>query len=154
MKDFCTDTENCRRRLLRILGSRELESTIASADSPCCDVCNPGLPDHIACLEPLLPPPTRTRRKRVRVASCEQEKKLVELLTEERDNFLSSHPSFLMIGVDFVLPSALIRAICQDVSFITSVEYIKEHYSLRPELCDKLFAVIDSVVPAKKRQRV
>ncbi len=93
--------------MLRILGSRELESTIASADSPCCDVCNPGLPDHIACLEPLLPPPTRTRRKRVRVASCEQEKKLVELLTEERDNFLSSHPSFLMIGVDFVLPHQL-----------------------------------------------
>ncbi len=134
---------------MKILGSRELESTIASADSPCCDVCHPGLPNHIARLEPLLPPPTKTRRKRVRVSSCEQEDKLAELLTKERDDFVSNHPSFLMIGVDFVLPSALIRAICQDVSFITSV---KEHYSLRPELCDKLFSVIDSVVPANKRQ--
>lgn len=105
-----------------LLGSRELESTIASADTPCCDACNPGLADHIVRLDPLLPPSTRTRRKRVRVASCEQEEKLVQLLTKERDNFVSNHPSFLMIGVDFVLPSALILAICQDVSFI------KEHY--------------------------
>ena len=141
--------------MLTALGSSEVLTT--SADNPCCDVCDPHLSsDHIVHLQPVLSSARRPRRRRVRVTTADEEKTLEEMLIKERDEITHKHPSFRMLGSEFVLSSAVIKSICKDVSFIDSVEYIKEQYSIRPELCDNLFRVIENVVStpsANKRAR-
>ena len=131
--------------MLTALGSPEVVTS--SADNPCCDVCDPHLSsDHIVHLQPVLLSARRPRRRRVRVVTADKEKTLEEMLMKERDDIAQKHPGFQMLGSEFVISSAVIKSICKDVSFIDSVEYLKERYSVRPELCDNLFRIIENVV--------
>ena len=148
MKDFCEDTENCRRKkMLSFIGSTE---ALSRERSTCCDVCNP-LEASSFVMVVTEPHATirKPRRQRVRrVASDSQLCQLRNSLEGFRQSYLASHPSFLMLGADFVLPSAVISAIIQDIDFVSSAEYIGSHYSVRPELCDGLFSEICKVLSA------
>lgn len=150
VKKICTSTENCRRKmLLKSVGSRECFSTSSSSssssDSPCCDVCDPSMLEHIVSLKTSVPPARKTRCQRVRVVSSDQDESLKEILAKKYV-FIQRHPSFEMLGPEFVLSSAVISAISKDAPFIDSIDYIKEHYGIRPELCDELFTAIESVI--------
>ena len=121
-------------------------STDTSNHNPCCDVCDPSVCSaHIVCLQPVLSSARRPKRRRVRVASPEDSTNLEEKLRKVRDDIILKHPGFQMLGGEFVLSSSVIKAMCKDVQFIDSVEYIKERFGVRPELCDELFSVIESV---------
>ena len=91
IKDFCTSNENCRRKsLLKAVGSTE---SVISSDNPCCDVCNPDVPDHIVCLQAAAPSIRKQRRRRVRNVSYDQEVQMTEALMRKRDIYIDSHPS-------------------------------------------------------------
>ncbi len=88
----------------------------------------------------------RPKRRRVRVASPEYSITLEEKLRKVRDDITLKHPGFQMLGSEFVLSSSVIKAMCKNVHFIGSVQYTKEHYDVRPELCDKLFSLLHRLV--------
>lgn len=136
----------------------ETRNISANTSNPCCDVCDPSLSSgHIFGLQPVLSSARKPRRRRVRVASLEDRVTLEDMLKRERDNITLKHPGFQMLGSEVVLSSSVIKAMCKDLQFIDSAEYIKEQYGVRPELCNKLFSVIENVVTtpaANKRPHI
>ena len=58
---------------------------------------------------------------------------------------MDQHPDFQMLGPDVVLPSVTIKSICDNVQFVSSAEYIKSQYNIRPELCENLFTAVCNV---------
>ena len=105
IKDFCTSKESCRRKsLLKAVGSTE---SVISSDNPCCDVCNPDVPDHIVRLQAAALSIRKQRRRCVRNVSSDQEVQVTEALMRERDVYIDSHPGYKMLGPEFVLSTAL-----------------------------------------------
>ena len=85
-------------------------------------------------------------------------KELKTKLLEEREKILLEHPSYRMIGIDFVCPDSVLDKICEQSKYFSSVDDMKI-YGVRPEFRDKLFRVVMDVIssippPTKKYRRV
>ena len=145
MNDFCTDSENCRRKnMLAIVGSKER----LQPREICCDVCNLNLSStFIVTLQGKYNVPVaKQRRHHVRRVTSEQHVLVLTTALEAlRQSFLNDHTSFYMLGVDYVLPTVAIKAICEDIDYIDSAEYIRTHFNVRPELCGAVFSLVCTI---------
>lgn len=69
------------------------------------------------------------------------ESELVSGLLNERENYMQEHLSFRMIGPEFVCPLSVIYSICSQARFIHTVDDLREHFGLRPDLRERFFLV-------------
>ena len=109
-------------------------------------MCNPDVPDHIVCLQAAAPSIRKQRCRHVRNVSSDQEVQVTEAFLRELDIYIDSHPSYKMLGPEFVLSTALNNCISKQDPFIQSVEDIREQYGVRPDLCAKVFDAIQTVM--------
>ena len=124
----------------------------------CCDVCTWSQCPHNR-LDILKP--TRQKSQKQPVAhdmTPSHVKELKTKLLEEREKILLEHPSYRMIGIDFVCPDSVLDKICEQSKYFSSVDDMKI-YGVRPEFRDKLFRVVMDVIssippPTKKYRRV
>lgn len=155
VKEFCTSKENCRRTMmLQALGVTETHPVTL----PCCDVCdNRACPQYLNFTDTTLTNARRKRRTAVKVIDDTCKLELKAALLREVDMYIEEHPSYRMLGRDFVCPSCVIEKICSEARFFNSVDDLNI-VLLRPELKMRFFNVfcnITSNAPSpKKRHRM
>lgn len=155
VKEFCTSKENCRRTMmLQALGVTETHPVTL----PCCDVCdNRACPQYLNFTDTTLTNARRKRRTAVKVIDDTCKLELKAALLREVDMYIEEHPSYRMLGRDFVCPSCVIEKICSEARFFNSVDDLNI-VLLRPELKMRFFYVfcnITSNAPSpKKRHRM
>ena len=151
VKEYCASKENCRRLfMLKALGSTEQ----VSSDHPCCDVCSrDSIPDrlHFEAFPTDAPVRKRTRRA-IRKVDKDLEEKLRENLKAARQAYIQEHPSFQMLGPNFVCADSAIDKICQNAKFISSVEDLN-FVTVRPEIKSKFLRVILSTLSVASTPR-
>ena len=119
VKDFCAGKENCRRDvMLRAIGSKVISDRELNS---CCDVCS-EVPSNVS-FELLGGSVSQKRKRRVavRVVDEDLEAELRARLLKEREQYLELHPSYKMIGADFVCPLDVINDLCSRARFIDCV---------------------------------
>ena len=57
-----------------------------------------------------------------------------------RQQVLEEHPSFRMVGVNFICPESTIKKLCSEAQFAANADDFSVH--IRPELKEKFFSVI------------
>ena len=136
--------------MLKALGSTEQ----VSSDHPCCDVCSrDSIPDrlHFEAFPTDAPVRKRTRRA-IRKVDKDLEEKLRENLKAARQAYIQEHPSFQMLGPNFVCADSAIDKICQNAKFISSVEDLN-FVTVRPEIKSKFLRVILSTLSVASTPR-
>lgn len=131
---YCRGSECRRSVLLRGLGSSE-ESRVDP--QKCCYVC------HSSCLYPRVnfPKPVRSTRKRhinVREISADLRDELHSRLVKERNAIVDEHPSFPMIGSNFLCPDSVLDELCARASYVSSVDDL-DILCLRPQFRDRFY---------------
>lgn len=133
LESFVTNT--CRRQsLLQSVGGLADRS---DHEYGCCDVCGAGTVSTR--LNILINKVNKRKAKRVRRAvSPNLEAKLITA----REQVLEEHPSFRMVGVNFLCPDASIKKLCKEAEFATN----PQHFSveIRSELRDIFFGALSS----------
>ena len=105
--------------MLQALGSAEPVSDIHL----CCDVCDSSsIPAELNIEDSPSSSVQRRTRRAIRVVDEDLMKKLKENLEAEREAYIFDHPSFRMLGPNFVCPNSVIDKICLDAKFITCIE--------------------------------
>ena len=151
VNEYCTLKENCRRHfMLRAIGSMEETPT----SSTCCDVCSTRISIPIPLNFELLandPPPRKRPRRATRKVDKAAEERLRQGLKAEREAYMKEHPSFQMLGENFMCDDAAIDKICQDARFISSAEDL-HIVNIRPEVKSRFFAVIQRSFSVSSQQ--
>ena len=134
--------ENCfRLGLLRALSSKET----VRVNAACCSVCTAGkVPD--AKLDLLAASTIRPNKKpkTVRLINADMEEALCKAFLKERDRIMDECPGYKMCGSSFILSTSTIKKLCSMAHYITSKDELKEALSLRPELYDRIFNVLQN----------
>ena len=66
-------------------------------------------------------------------------------LVAERKKLLSAHPSYRMIGPDFVCSDAAIGGLCQQAKYCNNIDDV-DTYHIQPESRDRIFNVLMETV--------
>lgn len=129
--------------MLQALGSTEQ----VSSGHPCCDVCN-DVP-HRLYFESLPSnfPLHNSCRRAIRKVDKALEDKLKDNLKVERQSYIQDHPSFLMLGPNFVCPDSAIDKICHEAKFVTSLEDLY-FVSIHSDIKSRFLKVILSTLSA------
>ena len=149
--EYCVSKENCRRTLmLQALGVSEHHPS----SLPCCDAC-----DNTLCPQILnFVTTTSTQHKRRTATKDINDTLRVELkaaLMREVDAYITDHPSYRMMGREFVCPECAIDKLCSEARFFRCIEDL-DVVQLRPEIRLRFFSVMCSVLanaPTYKKKR-
>lgn len=142
--------------MLQALGSAE---KVTADNHPCCDVCDRNKIPATLNFEALPSSSFQkrsTRRTAVRIVDKDLETKLRENLEAEREAYILEHPSFQMLGPNFVCANSVIDKICLDAKFIVSNEDLNI-LSIGTEIKTRLLRVILStlsVAPTPRRHNL
>ena len=136
--------------MLRAIGSMEETPT----SSTCCDVCSTHTSIPIRLNFELLandPAGRKRPRRATRKVDKAAEDRLRQNLKAEREAYLKEHPSFQMLGANFICDDAAIDKICQDSKFISSIDDL-HIVNIRPEVKSRFFAVIQHTFTVSSQQ--
>lgn len=106
--------------MLKALGSAER----VTVNQPCCDVCDGNripAPLHFEAF-PSSTLHRRTRRAAIRIIDEGLMTELKKNLEAEREAYMHEHPSFQMLGRNFVCADSVIDKICLEAKYIASTE--------------------------------
>ena len=127
--------DNCRRRsLLEGIGGQVEDAS--DHVYGCCDVCSAGRVSTR--LDVVVSRVSRRKERRAvkRTVSSDLEDKLMAI----REEVLEDHPSFRMLGINFLCPDSTIKKLCLEAKFVTSADDFP--VAVRPELRDRFFSAI------------
>ena len=126
-----------------------------SGNDTCCDVCTPSFP--YAVLDLLAPKVTQKCKRHhlvLKIGKVTTEQLRLRLVAK-REELMSEHPGYRMIGPDFVYFDAAIGELCQQAKYCNSIDDV-DTYHIRPIFIDRVFNVLMETVSAElppKRSR-
>ena len=127
--------------MLRALGSMEQ----LPFSNVCCDVCSsdniPVRLDFEGHLISVEPPVRKKPRRAIRKVDENNQKRLKENLKAEREAYMLEHPSFQMLGLNFVCADSAIDKICENSKFINSVDDL-DFVNIKQEIKSRFISVI------------
>lgn len=126
----------CRRKIL----IESIGGVVERSTTACCNICSVHpLSSRLDIIHRRAGTNKRTRKRAVRSIEQEELKKKLELA---REDFLDKHPSFRIVGIDFVCTNLAIEKLCEEAKYLHSADDIP--MEIRPELRDIFFSVIIS----------
>lgn len=136
LEQFSRSEGGCRRKILidSIGGLVEVSDT---QHGGCCDVCS--VHPHSGRLD-LFSVPMINKRKRRRAVREVNKDLLEEELKKAREDFMTKHPAYQMVGIDFICPTSTIKKLCEEARFIVSIDDLP--IGIRSELKDVFFRLL------------